>query len=158
MCKNLKSQSNDRTCWPITEQVENPMIQQHTTTNIKCGNHYQFYLLIFQKNQACYFFTKTCLYNFGPLKPQFYIVKLGFTGVYIIFLICAKKHRYENIRVFYLKKFRFLRWNFLYLNWRVFVMSFKFFPLNRANIGISPCYRANVGIRLIFTHAFWNIK
>ena len=33
---------------------------------------------------------KTCLYNFDPLKPHFYIVKLGFTGVYIIFLISAK--------------------------------------------------------------------
>ena len=31
--------------------------------------------------------TKTYLYNFDPLKPQFYIVKLGFTGVYIIFHI-----------------------------------------------------------------------
>ena len=34
--------------------------------------------------------TKTCLYNFEPLKPHFYIVKLGFTGVYIIFLIFAQ--------------------------------------------------------------------
>ena len=31
--------------------------------------------------------TKTCLYKFDPLQPHFYIVKLGFTGVYIIFLI-----------------------------------------------------------------------
>ena len=30
------------------------------------------------------------LYNFGPLKPHLYIVKLGFTGVYIIFLISAQ--------------------------------------------------------------------
>ena len=37
--------------------------------------------------------TKTCLYNVDPLKPHFYIVKLGFTGVYIIFLISAQKHR-----------------------------------------------------------------
>ena len=37
--------------------------------------------------------TKTRLYNFDPLKPDFYIVKLGFTGVYIIFLISARKHR-----------------------------------------------------------------
>ena len=29
--------------------------------------------------------TKTRLYNFDPRKPHFYIVKLGFTGVYIIF-------------------------------------------------------------------------
>ena len=33
--------------------------------------------------------TKTYLYNCDPLKPHFYIVKLGFTGVYIIFLITA---------------------------------------------------------------------
>ena len=34
--------------------------------------------------------TKTYLYNFDPLKPHFYIEKLGFTGVYIIFLISAQ--------------------------------------------------------------------
>ena len=33
--------------------------------------------------------TKTYLYNFDPLKHHFYIVKLGFTGIYIIFLISA---------------------------------------------------------------------
>ena len=38
--------------------------------------------------------TKTCLYNFDPLKHHFYVVKLEFTGVYIIFLISAQKHRY----------------------------------------------------------------
>ena len=37
--------------------------------------------------------TKTYLYNFDPLKPHFYLVKMGFTGVYIIFLISAQKHR-----------------------------------------------------------------
>ena len=37
--------------------------------------------------------TKTHLYNFDPLKPHFYIVKLGFTGVYIIFRISAQNHR-----------------------------------------------------------------
>ena len=37
--------------------------------------------------------TKTYLYNFDPLKPHFYIVKLGFKGVYIIFLISTQKHR-----------------------------------------------------------------
>ena len=42
-----------------------------------------------QKNNI----TKTHLYNSDPLKPHFYIVKLGFTGVYIIFLISAQKHR-----------------------------------------------------------------
>ena len=37
-----------------------------------------------------HFITKTCLYNFDPFKPHVYIVKLGFTGVYIIFLISAQ--------------------------------------------------------------------
>ena len=31
------------------------------------------------------------VYSFDPLKPHFYIVNLGFTGVYIIFLISAQK-------------------------------------------------------------------
>ena len=73
--------------------------------------------------------TKTCLYNVEPLKPHFHILKLGLTGVYIIFLISAQKHRLwvlvrtaslvptiyvlsrnlENIRVFYLKTFSFWR-------------------------------------------------
>ena len=39
------------------------------------------------------FITKTRLYNFDLLKPHFYTVKLGFTGVYIIFFISAQKHR-----------------------------------------------------------------
>ena len=30
--------------------------------------------------------TKTCPCNDDPLTPHFYIVKLGFTGVYIFFL------------------------------------------------------------------------
>ena len=38
--------------------------------------------------------TKTYIYNFDPLKPHFYIVKLGFTGVYIIFLISAQNIDY----------------------------------------------------------------
>ena len=47
---------------------------------------------------ACYssayeHITKTCLCNFDPLKPHFYIVNLGFIGLYITFLISAQKHR-----------------------------------------------------------------
>ena len=65
----------------------------------------------------CQSITKTCLYNFDPLKPHFYIVKLGFTGVYIIFLISVQnidcgysfEQKYENIRVFYLKSLGFWR-------------------------------------------------
>ena len=46
-----------------------------------------------QINLIFIFITKTYLYSFDPFKPHFYIVKLWFTGVYIIFLISAQKHR-----------------------------------------------------------------
>ena len=50
--------------------------------------------------------TKICLYNFDPLKPQFYIVKLGFTGVCIIFLISTQKHRlWVLVRTAWLRQF-----------------------------------------------------
>ena len=92
--------------------------------------------------------TKTCLYNFDPLKPHFYKIKLGFTGVYIIFLISAQKHRlwYSlepplrggsneypqsmfwaeiwKISEFFSEIFQFLEVKFsIYLNRRVFVME-----------------------------------
>ena len=48
-------------------------------------------LLIFSPKFLLFFsITKTRLYNFDLLKPHFYIIKLGFTGVYIIFLISAQ--------------------------------------------------------------------
>ena len=83
--------------------------------------------------------TKTCLYNFDPLKPQFYIrVNWGLQGVYIIFLIFTPKHRlwvlvrtacfeqkFENIRIFYLKIFLFWVVKFsIYLNRSVFITTF----------------------------------
>ena len=58
--------------------------------------------LVFQKvytvssvtNRTFNSITKTYLYNFDPLKLHFYIVKLGFTGVCIIFLISAQNIDY----------------------------------------------------------------
>ena len=38
----------------------------------------------------CYSITKTRLYNFDPLKPHYYIIKLGFAGLCVIFLISAQ--------------------------------------------------------------------
>ena len=96
--------------------------------------------------------TKTCLYNFDPLKPHFYIVKLGFTGVNIMFLISAQNincmyslepprrggsneypqsvlsRNRKKYQVFLSDFFQFLEVKFsIYLNRRVFVMiSFSF--------------------------------
>ena len=52
--------------------------------NTVCQNYLKFPM------KMKFYITKTYLYNFDPLKPHFYIVKLGFTGVYIIFLISAQ--------------------------------------------------------------------
>ena len=42
----------------------------------------------------------TCPCNVDPLTPHFYIVKPGFTVVYIFFLIFALKHRlcHRNVK------------------------------------------------------------
>ena len=111
-----------------------------------------FIQVVQQKSYAVEFIiTKTYLYNFDPLKHHFYTGKLGFTGVNIIFLIFARKHRLwvlvrtasarrfervptiyvlsrymKNIRIFYLKIFLFLVVKFsIYLNKRVFVMDLE---------------------------------
>ena len=57
------------------------------TDNTGCVTREKVYFII----------TKTRLYSFDPLKPHFYLVKLGFTGVYIISLIFAQKHRLWNL-------------------------------------------------------------
>ena len=76
--------------------------------------------------------TKTCLHNFDPLKPHFYIVKLGFTGVCIIFLISAQRvptiyvveQKCEKYQNFLSENFQFLEVKLsIYLNRRVFVMK-----------------------------------
>ena len=100
-------------------------------------------------HQKFMYITKTCLYKFDPRKPHFYIVKLGFTGVYIIFHISARNidcwywlepprrggsneypqslfwaEIWKNIGVFVSEKFQFLEVKFsIYLNRSVFVMK-----------------------------------
>ena len=98
----------------------------------------------------CPIIRKTYLYNFDSLKPHFHIVKLGFTGVYIIFLFLLKNidcgyplepprrggsNEYpqsmfwadiwkKNIRIFVSESFQILEVKVsIYLNRRVFVMA-----------------------------------
>ena len=98
--------------------------------------------------------TKTCLYNFDPLKPHFYIVKLGFIGVCITFHISVQNiycgyslepprrggsNEYPQSMVwteiwkisekFLLENFHFLVVKFsVYLNRHVFVMKMNLIP------------------------------
>ena len=52
-----------------------------------------FFMKTYPENVYFYYIMKTYLHNFDPLKPHLYIVKLGFTGINIIFLISAQKHK-----------------------------------------------------------------
>ena len=86
-----------------------------------------------------YLIMKTYLYNFDPIKPHFYIVKLRFIGVFILFsYFCSKAYivsiRYPQSMLLSrnMKKYKnFLSENFhffiggkisVYLKRRVFVM------------------------------------
>ena len=65
------------------------------------------------------------IYNFDPLKPHVYIVKLEFTGVYIIFLISAQKHRLwvlvRTATIYVLSRYMFMKNNrFFYLKIFIF--------------------------------------
>ena len=73
-----------------TEWVNTPQTQRlHITAPNK--RVYQYFSYFFSKtNVRGTRITKTRLYNFDPLKPHFYVVKLGFTGVHIVFLILLK--------------------------------------------------------------------
>ena len=115
--------------------------------------------------------TKTYLYNFDPLKPHFYIVKLGFTGVYIIFVISAQnidceyslnrldeavltstnnlclEQKYEKYQNFYMKNCHALVVKFsVYLNRRVFVILLIFISTS----GTFTCHDLSVSVEIRF--------
>ena len=117
-------------CWYSFELPRLVEAIQMSTNNICC----------YKDSQKNISITKTYLYNFDPLKPHFYIVKLGFTGVYIIFIISAQnidcgyslepprrggsneypqsmfKAEIWKISKFFILIFQFFfRWNFVYI-------------------------------------------
>ena len=107
--------------------------------------------------------TKTHLYNSDPLKPHFYIVKLGLHGCTFFSYFCSKHRLWvfirtassrwflrvptiyvwsrnmKNIRVFLSEKFQFLEMKFpIYLNRRVFVMDSQYTKCIDS-IYLNPC-------------------
>ena len=85
--------------WPVKscfwEKCFKMSSAENFTLSAKRSSHLFIFLLSWSYHFICtaHIITNTCLYSFDPLKPHFYIVKLGFTGVYIIFHISAQKHR-----------------------------------------------------------------
>ena len=51
-----------------------------------------YHFTVIRITWVVYTSRKTCLYDFDPLKPHFYIEKLGFTRVYIIFFFFAENY------------------------------------------------------------------
>ena len=54
-----------------------------------CSFCFNLMLICFKQ---CDLASRNLAYSFDPLKPHFYTVKLGFTGVCINFLISAQRH------------------------------------------------------------------
>ena len=129
---------------------------------------------------------KTCPYNFDPLKPHFYIVKLGFTRVYIIVFLFLLKNidcgysleppqwggsndclqsmfwaEIWNISEFVTENFQFLVTKFsIYLNRRVFVWRQKTYlwPCAPSEDSDQPAYlRSLISIKNVKPH-FWVSK
>ena len=75
--------------WFSSERYDENHVPEQETEN----KLHVMLCLISVKNKLSANITKTYLYDFDPHKPHFYTVKLGFTGVYIMFLILAQKHR-----------------------------------------------------------------
>ena len=113
-----------------------------------------FIQILHQHVKLC--IRKTCPCNEYPLKPNFYIAKLGYAGIYLFFLIFAPKHRLwvlvraasarqfqrvptiyvliknkKNTKSFLLKIFIFHTFkNLCILHGQVFVMGSNFYAPN----------------------------
>ena len=89
ICSNRFYNKNLRTLFTLAwfnEIIIQQILNFFRKTFLDCSFHTGVVLQVVNPQRI----TKTRLYNFDLLKPHFYIVKLGFTGVYIIFLILLK--------------------------------------------------------------------
>ena len=78
------------------------------------------------------YITKTCLYKIDPLQPHFYIVKLGLTGVFIIFLSLLMNidcgYSLEPPRRGGSNEYpQYMFWAEIWKNIRIFIWKFSFF-------------------------------
>ena len=134
---------------PTTPNAFGARVRSDKTVSYSCETLYStsfFFLTLTEEDSSIFEFgcvhciTKTCVYNFDPFKPHFYIVKLEFTGIRIIFLFLLKNidcvyslktprqgisneypqsifwAKYEKDQsFFFIWNFSFWRWNFQYI-------------------------------------------
>ena len=109
--------------WPLSYLN----LTKNMTTYIRRQQHRNFKHQDIKQN-----IRKTCPCNEFPLKPHFYIEKLGFAGVYLFFLFFAPKHRlWVLVRTASAR--RFLRAPTIYVSSKnkkhikIFLMKFSIF-------------------------------
>ena len=136
--------------WRKLSQIYQQLLIDPKLLNTTVADIILYFFFNYFSDKVMLDITKTCLCNFDHLKPHFYIVKLGFIGVYIIFHISAqnidcgyllelphqgssnehphsifwaKYEKYWNF--FFSENFHFLVVKFsVYLNRHVFIMTF----------------------------------
>ena len=70
--------------WYVSHVLEDSLV------DFLSSIHFQSLFQCYGRDLIFLTITKTCLYNIDSLKAHFNIVKLGFTGIYIIFVISAQ--------------------------------------------------------------------
>ena len=70
--------------------VANSVQPEYTPRSVSSDIELHCLSVLILKLNTVRLIRKTYLYNFDPLKPHLYIVKLVFTGVYIILLVSAQ--------------------------------------------------------------------
>ena len=77
--------------WSLNmKQVLIPVVCEHSIKNHKRLSQRSVITYKINIKCGCKYITKTCLYNFDPLKPHFYTVKLGLQGYILFFLFLLK--------------------------------------------------------------------
>ena len=149
-------------CWSLTESLDTVNIYHeiaHEIGSWRRRGYKIFFMLNSTEHDSFPAITKTYLYNVDPLKPHFYIVKLGFTEVYITAFISAQKiGLWILVRTATTR--RFLRVPTICLstnmkNIRIFIKNISFFGGKIFNIIKSACFRYVINLRVINNSWSW---
>ena len=77
LIKSVQPRENQKTCVCMNA------IAQISCASVKVKCILRVFVWVFNSK---FYIRKTCPYNVYPLEPHFYIVKLGFAGVYLFLL------------------------------------------------------------------------
>ena len=79
----LDNQYSTFLLWVYRPVCVGPCWKSQRPACLRCGSYYITALIL---DTPCISIMKTCPCNVYPLEPHFYIAKLGYAGVYLLFL------------------------------------------------------------------------